>query len=179
MIAVPKDYIAEAIAADIEAITWRPSRRWLIGMIMLSVGINGALSRVARLGLADWYHALEKPSFVPPDWAFAVAWTTLYGLMAIALWLYWRATAEKPLDRRRGTILFAMQYLLCSAWPFLFFGLQSTLLGFLGTITLVPLIMATILVFGRASKAAAATLVPYLLWSTLAIAMAYQVWQLN
>ena len=179
MIAIPKQYIAEDLAEQIEALTWRPGRLWLIAMIAMSVVIVGSLSRVARLGLADWYQALDKPGFVPPDWAFAVAWTTIYALMAVSLWLYWRATAEAPIARRWGTALFAGQYVFCSAWPFMFFGLKSTLLGFLGATALVPLIIVTMAVFARHSRAAALTLIPYLMWSTLAIAMSYQVWQLN
>ncbi|MBV6631678.1 MAG: tryptophan-rich sensory protein [Alphaproteobacteria bacterium] len=179
MIAIPKQAIADELVSQLETTVWRPNRLWLVAMIVLSVGVNGALSRVARLGLADWYQALAKPSFVPPDWAFAVAWTSLYALMAVSLWFYWRATADRPAAWRGGTTLFAVQYLTCSAWPFMFFGLQSTLLGFVGTLVLVPMIIATIILFGRYSRPAALALVPYLLWSTLAIAMSYQVWQLN
>ena len=33
----------------------------------------------------DWYHALLRPSFTPPDWMFGAAWSVLYLLLGAGI----------------------------------------------------------------------------------------------
>ena len=72
----------------------------------------------------DWYATLQKPSFTPPAIAFPIVWTTLYVLMAIAAWTFWRH-AENAGLRRTGVIWFGVQLVLNVAWTFAFFGLHQ------------------------------------------------------
>ncbi|WP_209280828.1 tryptophan-rich sensory protein, partial [Pseudomonas viridiflava] len=41
-----------------------------------------ACSAAAATGIifkpGAWYESLQKPAFTPPNWAFPVAWTTIY-----------------------------------------------------------------------------------------------------
>ena len=71
------------------------------------------------LQLKTWYPSLRKPSWTPPNWAFPLAWTTLYAAMGAASWLVWRdgGIAEHPLP----LALYAAQLLLNWAWSPLFF----------------------------------------------------------
>jgi len=51
---------------------------------------SGAVFR-PYIGVAtQWYAALAKPEWLPPQNWFAPVWIALYVLMGIAAWLIWR-----------------------------------------------------------------------------------------
>src|ERR1700733_8881267 len=72
--------------------------------------------------LAPWYADLAKPSFNPPNWIFGPVWTTLYVLMAIAVWRVLGASASQ---KRAALNLFFVLLALNAAWSWLFFGLHN------------------------------------------------------
>jgi len=128
--------------------------------------------------IPNWYAALQKPPFTPPNWLFAPAWITLYLLMGIAAFLVWRV----GLDDRRvrvALMIFLIQLVLNALWSVAFFGLQSPLYGFIVIILLWLTILLTILSFARISSAAAWLLVPYILWVSFASALNISIWVLN
>ena len=57
----------------------------------------GSISGIATTsGLSEWYVALQKPSFNPPNAVFGPVWTTLYILMGISLYMIWRSEPGRP-----------------------------------------------------------------------------------
>ena len=64
--------------------------RWfaLAGFLLLVMGGGMAIGYVTRP--EAWYAGLAKPSFNPPNWVFAPAWSMLYVLIAIAGWRTWQ-----------------------------------------------------------------------------------------
>ena len=56
----------------------------------------GVGSLVTFRAVRNWYPGLRKPRFTPPNWVFAPIWTTLYVLMAIAVFLLWQKGFISP-----------------------------------------------------------------------------------
>ena len=50
-----------------------------------------AVGALASVRAGSFYAALSQPGWAPPGEVFAPVWTVLYGLMALAAWLVWRA----------------------------------------------------------------------------------------
>jgi tryptophan-rich sensory protein len=125
----------------------------------------------------EWYEALEKPSWRPPNWLFAPVWSLLYVMIAISGWLVWRQSSAAAVSLPLA--VYFLQLFLNAAWTPLFFGLHRP--GWAAIeIALVWLsIVATIIVFSPISALAAALLLPYLAWVTFATALNIAIWRLN
>lgn len=142
---------------------------------VLAASLLGRLASTPQI--ENWYAALEKPAFNPPNWAFPVAWTTIYVLMAYALF---RILGHAPVPVRRVAILaFAAQILLNIAWPWAFFWAQSPLAGLVVIAPLWVAIAATLLAFWRLDRLAALCLAPYLAWVSFAVVLNAEVYRLN
>jgi benzodiazapine receptor len=141
-----------------------------------AAGILGSLFTTPKI--ATWYQTLILPSFAPPSWVFAPVWTTLYLLMGISLFLILRER-QKKIPISRPISIFAIQLALNVLWSYLFFGLQSPLLGLIGIIVLWVAIVLTIREFDRISRPAAYLLLPYIVWVTIAAVLNYSIWALN
>ena len=55
--------------------------------IVVVFGGGLLIGLVAQPG--EWYAALTKPPFNPPNWIFGPVWSILYILIAIAGWRIW------------------------------------------------------------------------------------------
>jgi translocator protein len=140
----------------------------------LAIGaIGGAVTAPA---IPTWYRRLEKPSWNPPDSAFAPVWTTLYLLMGVALGLARRAD---PARSPRTEAVFGLQLALNLAWSLVFFGRRDPRAGLVVIVLLWAAILANVAEFGRTRALAAALLLPYLAWVTFACVLNAEIWRLN
>ena len=128
--------------------------------------------------LASWYAGLAKPSFTPPDWIFAPVWTSLYLLMAYAVWRILKVTGNDA-DRRSALMLFFVQLALNALWSWLFFGLNNPLAGLLNIVPQLLVILATIDRFRRLDRLAALCLAPLAAWVAFASVLNFEIWRLN
>ena len=62
----------------------------IIGAVVWLVVTFGAAAIGACFLPDEWYRALNKPTWNPPNSIFGPVWTVLYLLMAVAAWLVWR-----------------------------------------------------------------------------------------
>lgn len=152
--------------------TDRTGRRdWLLlaGLLVLTLGV-GQIGRFPAQANQDWYDSLAQLAVKPPGWAFPVAWTLLFILMAVAAWLVWRAAAAtgEPSRARRPLLLWGLQLAVNFTWPFVFFGAQAPLPALLVILLLFALVALTTRRFAGLSPLAAWLLAPYLLWLSYA-----------
>lgn len=135
---------------------------WLVIFVLVAEGAG--LLGLFFMGSVDiWYATLSKPLFNPPAWLFGPVWTVLYGLMGVAAYLVWQ-------EKRDAKVLhfYWAQLVVNALWTPLFFGLQSPLIALIDIAVLLILIISTIIVFAQVNRAAAALLIPYLLWVAFA-----------
>lgn len=139
----------------------------------------GALGNIATApAIPDWYQSLNKPVFNPPRWLFGPAWTLLFILMGIALFLVWRKGFNAP-GVKLALLVFLIQLALNVLWSFLFFGLRSPLAGLIEIIILWLAILFTVSLFFRVSIPAGILLLPYLGWVTFATVLNGAIVKLN
>jgi tryptophan-rich sensory protein len=159
----------------------RRKRRWLkvalvtVPAIVLAGSLSGYLANSGYSN--DWFARLQKPSLMPPAWAFPVAWTTLYALMGVAVARV--LAAEPSRARSRGLALFAVQLALNYAWSPIFFGAGMIDWGFLVVMAMNVAVTATIISFSRVNGLAGLLLLPYLAWLCLATTLNWEIGRLN
>lgn len=123
-----------------------------------------------------WYNGLVKSGLTPPGWLFSVAWTILYVLLGIALYLIIINT-KKHVDKVRAYVLFGIQLLLNGLWSYVFFGAHAP--GIALVILLALFVVAAWMAreFDGINRRAAYCVIPYLLWMIFAFYLnAYIVW---
>ena len=143
----------------------------------LAVGYLSSI--VTKSSVETWYPTLVKPSFNPPNWAFPVAWTTLFVLMGIAAGLVWAKIEIKKDDVQKALVFFFIQLALNALWSILFFGLKNPMLALIEIILLWLMIYETFMKFNKIDRIAGYLLVPYLLWVAFAIILNANIWWLN
>ncbi len=138
-----------------------------------AAGVVGSVFTISAI--PDWYAALQKPWFTPPNWLFAPVWLVLYFLMGVALYLLFQRYPQS----KTALVAFGVQLLLNILWSVVFFGAHDLFYGFVVIGSLWLMILVTIFLSYRVSRSASVLLVPYISWVTIASALNYYVWLLN
>ncbi len=137
---------------------------WSLLVFGVLVGLAAITGGYFRPGA--WYRGLTKPRWNPPNFAFPIAWTILYTMMAVAAWLVWSEAgwpaALVPIA------LWVVQLVLNALWSWLFFGLKRMDYALADVALLWLAIAATIAAFWPISSLAGWLLVPYLAWVSFA-----------
>ena len=146
----------------------------LIISILICLGV-GFLSGQFRPD--EWYQALAKPTWTPPDWLFPVVWTLLYIMMGIAAWLIWQQNGFKA--AMLPLLVFIFQLLLNGLWTLFFFGFKMPGLAFADILFLWIVILLTIILFWLKRPLPSFLLLPYFLWVSFASALNLSIWRMN
>jgi tryptophan-rich sensory protein len=124
-----------------------------------------------------WFKYLTKPWFSLPNWAFAPVWAVLFVLMGISVFLIWeqKTTSKKS----EALVIFYIQLAANICWPIAFFGMCSTVGGFIIILYLLASVVWTIKRFYGISKTAAYMLVPYFVWICYVTVLNFSIYYLN
>lgn len=146
---------------------------WMLFAIFLAAcfaaGTTGAV-----FPPGEWYRALNKPSWTPPDWVFPITWTVLYASMSFA------AARVAPAEGSAYAMaFFALQIALNTLWTPIFFGLRKLAGGMLVLSCLWLAVFATLVSFWQIDWIAGLLIVPYIIWVSIAAALNFAVWRLN
>jgi len=119
----------------------------------------------------DWYQDIKPSITTPPNYVFPIAWTILFVLIAVSLYLAW-VNAEKE-QKRNIALFYGINLFLNILWSFLFFGMRNPTLAFAEILLFLISIFFMIATARKTSKASAWLLVPYLLWVAFASLLNY------
>jgi translocator protein len=126
----------------------------------------------------EWYEGLEKPGFLVPLGIFYLVGALYYVLFALVLY----RVLSRVGDTRGRVISLGLTVgvmLFNELWNYAFFGLRSTLAGFLGIVVFLVLLTALVAALLRCERFSAVLLVPYYLWVLYDLAWTYELWRLN
>ena len=113
----------------------------------------------------SWYNSLDVSILTPAGWVFSVAWTILYFLIGVALFLVMqKVNTNNRYDKTNAYILFTINIIFNALWTFAFFGAE---LPEVALIILTALIVTSVFMaraFYRISSAAFWLVMPYIAW---------------
>ena len=145
----------------------------LFGIITYSASFIGGMATISFK--EPWYSQLVKSNYNPPDWIFALVWTTLYLMMTLAIWFYWHSK-----NREMNTIyIYFIHIVFNTTWSIVFFGLHQIFLALIVLMILIALIIILILRFKRVNYVSLYLMIPYLLWSCYALFLNFNLYILN
>lgn len=159
---------------DSVALDYRNPRTLVVTAIFIAIVVTVGAVIGLNTGPDNWYAALNKPPFNPPNWIFAPVWFTLYVLIGIAGARTYLRDASSPL-----MVLWVVQMLLNWAWSPTWFSLHLIWPAFAIIITLLVLIVGFIVAQWQRDRIAAALFIPYAAWVAFASTLNFSIGLLN
>lgn len=121
-----------------------------------------------------WFKSLNKPAWMPPNWAFPVVWTTIYVLIAFA------GARVAGLEGSAFAMAFwAIQIALNTLWTPVFFGLRHMRAALIVIGCLWVAVFGATVTHFQLDFWAGVAFLPYLAWVTVATALNLSILQLN
>ena len=110
------------------------------------------------------YKLMKKPFLSPPSIVFPIAWSLLYLLMGISLYL-----VLKKSNNYKAVKTFIIQLILNYIWPFLFFNLKIYNISAIWIVLLIYFVIKMIKEFKAINPLAGYLQIPYLIWLFFAL----------
>ena len=146
----------------------------MVTFLIFLIACGAAASTGVIFKPGSWYEGLNKPGFTPPNWAFPVAWTIIYLLLA---WAGYRLSLIP--GSQTVLALWAAQIALNTLWTPVFYGAHQVLAAMV--ILLVLWLVVAVMVFMalRLDVITGLILFPYLAWLCVAAALNFSILRNN
>ncbi len=141
--------------------------RFIFAMILSFVpGIIGVM--FTPHGASDaWYNLQNKSVLTPHGSVFGIAWTILYALLGISLFLIMNNERTR-INKTKSYLLFLLQMVLNALWTFLFFGLHAAGAAMVVLVLLIIVAIWMARAFFPISRVASYLVWPYIIWCLFA-----------
>ncbi len=144
----------------------------LFAMFFVACGAAGATGALFPTGL--WYKGLNKPTWVPPNWVFPIAWTSIYILMSFA------GARVAVLEGSGYALAFwALQIAFNTLWTPVFFGLRHWKASLMAMAGLWFSVLGCMITSFSLDFWAGMAFVPYMVWVCVAAALNMSIVRLN
>src|SRR5215210_2870244 len=127
---------------------------------------------------ASYRFERKRGHLLVPLWAFYFVGLVYYVLGAVVIYRV-LVHVEDPGGKAASFALAVGLLLLNELWNYGFFGLRSTLAGFLGIAVFLVVLTALMAALRRYERFSAGLLVPYYLWVVYDLAWTCELWRLN
>jgi tryptophan-rich sensory protein len=121
----------------------------------------------------EWYISLKKAPWTPPGWLFGVAWTFIMICFSVYMWKLAGELKGKQLSALY--LIFAVQWVLNVVWNPLFFNWHLVLPALIVLMLLVAVLVFLQINFADAKPIYLWTILPYLLWLSIAFSLNFYV----
>ena len=159
--------------------TARTTSPWpaLLAALSLSYAVAAIGGWATASSLRDWYPALVKPGFNPPNGVFGPVWTVLYAMIAVSGFRLWRRR-HVP-GAKAALAAWMAQLILNLGWSLIFFGARNIEAALAEILLLDLAIAATLVLALRVDRLAGLLLAPYLAWTCFATVLNLAIARLN
>ena len=145
---------------------------FLFFIITYSASFIGGMVKISFK--EPWYSQLVKSNLNPPEWVFAPIWTTLYIMMALAIWKIW----INSLDLKTLQLYF-IHLFFNGTWSIVFFGLHQIAFALINLFIILIFIVLLMKRYFSLDKISFYLMIPYLLWSSYALILNSSILALN
>jgi len=146
----------------------------MVTFLIFLIACGAAASTGVIFKPGPWYEGLNKPGFTPPNWAFPVAWTIIYLLLA---WAGYRLSLIP--GSQAVLALWAAQIALNTLWTPVFFGAHQVLAAMVILLVLCLVVAAMVFLAMRLDVITGLILFPYLAWLCVAAALNFSILRNN
>lgn len=144
----------------------------LVAFLALVVGGGSWIGVTNTPG--EWYTALEKPPFNPPNRVFGPVWTILYIMIAVVGWRVWQRA-----ELREAMWVWWFQLGLNFLWSPVFFTWQAPGAALVVIIALLATILTFIGLVWKPDRFSGALFIPYAAWVAFATLLNLSIFVLN
>lgn len=132
---------------------------------------GSAMSTQRRL-YKSWYKEYKTLVWLPPRWLFPIAWTIIYLLIEISLYVFYKNVfiGEPVYVVPSITLLFIFNILINKLWSPVFIEMRMTWLAMVMIFAILATGIAMLIIFGLNNYwISLGTFLPYMLWCLFAL----------